>query len=71
MTEWKRMSLFMHFQYKDIMAWYAKQEDDALSKQAKLLSKLNGCWKTKQEMRKWYIDWRKWNYPLIEGSLYT
>ena len=29
-----------------------KQEDDVLSKQAKLLHKLCGCWKTKQEMGK-------------------
>ena len=44
------------FQCNDIMAKNTNQKDDAFSKQVKRLHELHGCWKTKQEIRKWGIE---------------
>ena len=51
--------------------WYKrKEDDDTLSKQAKLLRELCGPWKTKQKMGKRRI-WRDWKNIIIEASIYT
>ena len=56
----KQLALLIHDpdhqnakQVLSVLIWHkTKQEDDALSKQAKLLRELYGPWKTKQEIGK-------------------